>query len=73
MPAGDTQLIRFLQQECSRLNDENRLLTDEVRALRRYLGALQSLQETVHRFTPEQDILALLEESPTPKPPATCE
>ncbi len=64
MPAEDTtQLIRFLQHECSRLKDENQLLTDEIRALRRYLDALQSLQETVHHFTPEQDLLALLDDT----------
>lgn len=63
MTTGDVQLVRFLQQECSRLKDENQLLTDEVRALRRYLQALQSLQETVQHFTPEQDILALLDDT----------
>jgi len=63
MSTGDTQLVRFLQHECSRLKDENQLLTDEVRALRRYLWALQSLQETVHHFAPEQDILALLDDT----------
>jgi len=60
---GDARLIRFLQQENIRLKDENQLLTEEVRALRRYIRALQRLQETVHRFTPEQDILALLDET----------
>jgi len=63
MSTEDAQLIRFLQQECSRLKDENQLLTDQVRALRRYLQALQSLQETVQHFTPEQDILALLDDT----------
>ncbi len=63
MPTEDTKLIRFLQQECSRLKDENQLLKDDVFALRRYLQALQSLQETVQRFTPEQDILALLDDT----------
>ncbi|MCK4450033.1 MAG: GAF domain-containing protein [Anaerolineae bacterium] len=63
MPTGDDRLIRFLQQENVRLKDENQLLTDEVRALRRYIRALQRLQETVQRFTPEQKILALLDET----------
>jgi len=60
---GDAKLVRFLQQECSRLQDEKQLLLDEAHALRRYIRALQDLQETVHRFTPEQDILALLGET----------
>lgn len=61
MSTTDTRLIRFLQQENVRLKDENQLLKDEVQALRRYVRALQGLQQTVHRFTPEQDVLALLD------------
>jgi len=60
MPADD---VLFLKRECARLKDENQLLTDEVKALRRYISALQRLQETVQRFTPEQDILILLDET----------
>jgi len=60
---GDAQLIRFLRQENARLKDETQLLTTENHALRRYVNALQSLQETVQRFTPEQDILSLLDET----------
>jgi len=60
---GGTRLVRFLRQECSRLQDENQLLLDEVHALRRYIRALQDLQETVQHFAPEQDILALLGET----------
>lgn len=60
---GDTKLVRFLQQECSRLQDEKQLLLDEVHALRRYVRALQDLQETIQRFTPEHDILQLLGET----------
>jgi len=63
MSTGDTRLIRFLQQENVRLKDENELLTDEIHSLRRYIRVLQRLQETVHRFTPEQDILTLLDET----------
>ncbi|HEC34309.1 MAG TPA: GAF domain-containing protein [Chloroflexi bacterium] len=63
MPAEDAHLIRFLQQENIRLRQENRLLTDEVHALRRYVRALQRLQETVQRFTPQKDILDLLDET----------
>jgi len=63
MPNGDAQLIRFLQQECTHLQDENQLLISEVHALRRYIKALQELQMTVQHFTPEQDVLALLGET----------
>jgi len=63
MSATDARPLRFLQQENARLRDENRLLTDEVRALRRYIRALQRLQTTIQRFTPEQDILALLDKT----------
>jgi len=63
MPTEDAHFVRFLQQECSRLQDENQLLTHEVSALRRYIGALQELQKTVRQFTPEQDILALLDDT----------
>ena len=56
-------LIRFLRQENIRLQDENQLLTEQVHALRRYIRALQRLQETIHYFTPEQDILTLLDET----------
>ena len=63
MSSGDTHLIRFLQQECSRLKNENEDLTDEVQALRRYITALRDLQFSVQHFTPEQDILALLDDT----------
>ena len=64
MSTRDTaHVMRFLQQENARLKDEKQLLTDEVHALRRYVRALQRLQETVHSFTPEQDLLALLDET----------
>ena len=61
MSPGDAHLIRFLQQQNARLKDDNQLLTEEVQALRRYVKALQALQATVQHFTPEQDILALLD------------
>ncbi len=63
MPAQDTRLTRFLQQENARLQEENRLLTAEVHSLRRYIRALQRLQQTVQRFTPQEDILAMLDET----------
>jgi GAF domain-containing protein len=60
---SDAQFIRFLQQECTRLQDENQVLNYEVQALHRYIKALQELQQTVQDFTPEQEILALLDET----------
>jgi len=63
MAKKDTQFVRFLQQECSRLKDENQVLVEEVNALRRYVRALQEFQATIQGFTPEQDVLALLDET----------
>jgi GAF domain-containing protein len=63
MAKKDAQFVRFLQQECSRLKDENEMLVEEINALRRYVRALQDFQETVQDFTPEQDVLALLDET----------
>ncbi len=63
MATEDSQFVRFLQQECAQLKEENRRLSDEVRTLRRHIGALREFQKAVHQFTPEQDILALLDET----------
>jgi GAF domain-containing protein len=60
MASAENQAMRFLQQECARLKDENELLSEEVRALRRYVAELRAFQETVQEFTPEQDVVALL-------------
>jgi len=61
----DASFVRFLQQECARLSDENQLLADVISSLRRYIGALRDFQETVQYFAPEQDVLALLDETMT--------
>lgn len=63
MTTGEARPMRFLQQENTRLKDQIRLLTYEVQALRRYIKAMQRLQETVQHFTPEQDIMTLLGET----------
>jgi len=63
MTGGDAYIIRALRQENARLKDQTQLLTYEVQALRRYIKALQRLQETIQHFTPEQDILVLLGET----------
>ena len=63
MMTKDAQFVRFLQQECSRLKDENGEMADELSALRRYMTALQEFQKTVQYFRAEQDILDLLDET----------
>jgi signal transduction protein with GAF and PtsI domain len=63
MVKKDAQFVRFLQQECTRLKDDNQVLVEEVNALRRYVRALQEFQATIQGFTPEQDVLALLDET----------
>ncbi|MBN1953928.1 MAG: GAF domain-containing protein [Anaerolineae bacterium] len=63
MSNNSSRTMRFLQQENVRLQEENQVLKEQVSALQRYVHALQQLQETVHRFTPEQDILSLLDET----------
>jgi GAF domain-containing protein len=63
MAGAENQAMRFLQQECARLKDENELLSEELQALRRYVRELQAFQETVQEFTPEQDIVTLLDDT----------
>jgi GAF domain-containing protein len=63
MTTKDGQFVRFLQQECSRLKDENGEMANELLALRRYMTALQEFQKTVQHFRAEQDILDLLDET----------
>jgi GAF domain-containing protein len=63
MANKDNRPMRFLQQENKRLQEENEVLQAEVLALRRYVKALQSLQQTAQQFTPEKDILVLLDQT----------
>ena len=63
MTTHDEQFVRFLQQECSRVKSENEILVDEIQALRRYIAALRDFQEMVQYFSPEQDVLTLLDET----------
>ncbi|NLE43882.1 MAG: GAF domain-containing protein [Chloroflexi bacterium] len=63
MSTDGSHLIRFLQQENIRSRDENKQLEAENQALRRYIRALQRVQSIIERFTPEHDILQLLDET----------
>ena len=63
MPDESVSFVKFLQQESIRLRNENQLLRDEVDGLRRCMRAFQRLQKTVQHFTPEQEVLALLDET----------
>jgi GAF domain-containing protein len=57
----DNQVVKFLQQENQRLLDENRLLREEVMALRDYLNGLRSLQRAAEMITAEEDPMTLLD------------
>jgi len=55
------QVLKFLQQENQRLVEENRLLRDEVMAVRDYLAGLRALQRAAEAITVEDDPVALLD------------
>ena len=63
MTVPNSSFVRFLQREHARLKDENKQLSKEVRALRHYVRSLQEFQQTIQRFTPEQDVLDLLDDT----------
>jgi len=63
MPGQNDQFVHFLQHECARLRDENKELTETSQALRRYVKALHTFQETAQYYTPEQAVLGLLDEA----------
>ena len=63
MAEDNKQLIRFLQSENARLQEENRRLAEEIREMRRYMKALLQVHSAVQEFTPEQDILELLDKT----------
>jgi GAF domain-containing protein len=56
-----SQVLKFLQQENQRLLNENRLLRQEVMALRDYLVGLGSLQRAAESLTTEDEPLVLLD------------
>jgi GAF domain-containing protein len=54
--------IRFLQQEASRLREENRELREELTVLRSSVRALSALQDLIQRITPSTDVIALIDD-----------
>ena len=61
MAEDNKQFIRFLQSENVRLQEENQHLAEEMREMRRYMKSLLQVHSAVQKFTPEQDILDLLD------------
>lgn len=57
---GDSNVVRFLQQENRRLQEENEQLREEVSALRDYMDALRDLQRTATTITSEEDVMPVL-------------
>ena len=56
-----SQVVRFLQQENQRLIEENRLLREQVIAMRGYLEGLRALQRAAETITAQDEPLALLD------------
>jgi len=54
--------LRFLQQEATRLREENRELRDELTILRSSVRVLSALQDIIHQLTPDTDVIALLDD-----------
>jgi sigma-B regulation protein RsbU (phosphoserine phosphatase) len=54
-------ILKFLREENQRLLDENRLLREEIMAMRGYLNGLSSLQRAAQAITAEEDPLTLLD------------
>lgn len=59
---NNTDAFRFLQQEVTRLRDENRDLRQELTLLRSSIRALSALQDILQRLTPGANVLGLLDD-----------
>ncbi len=57
---NQTQLVRFLQQENSRLTDDNEILREEIENLRYYADSLQELYWATKQITTEENLMSLL-------------
>ena len=62
MDASTAQLIRFLQRESARLQEETITLRQENQALRHYVSALEELNLAAQRISSEENLLDLLHE-----------
>jgi GAF domain-containing protein len=62
MNESTSHLIRFLQQENTRLSEENKDLQGQVQALQQYLIDVEELHWAAQRITSEHNLLALLDE-----------
>ncbi|MEM7343268.1 MAG: GAF domain-containing protein [Chloroflexota bacterium] len=62
MSASTSQLVRFLQQENSRLKEEKEVLQEENIAMRRYMEALEALHQAAFQITSEQNLMDLLDQ-----------
>jgi GAF domain-containing protein len=56
-----SDVSRFMQQEVSRLKEENTILRDEVYTLREYLKSLQALMNAVNHLDTQAEIMPLLD------------
>jgi GAF domain-containing protein len=54
--------VHLLQQEISRLRDENRDLKEEVALLRSSVRALSALEDVIQRLTPSTNVIRLLDD-----------
>ena len=54
--------LRFLQQEATRLRQENLELKEELAVLRSSVRALSALQDLVQRITPDIDVITFLDD-----------
>jgi GAF domain-containing protein len=62
MNESTSHLIRFLQQENTRLSEENAGLHEQVEALQQYLIAVEELHWAAQRITSELNLIILLDE-----------
>jgi GAF domain-containing protein len=58
--SNSSQLVRFLQQENSRLSDDNQTLREEIHVMRRHSEALKELYWATKQITTEENLMSLL-------------
>lgn len=62
MSTSTPQLMRFLQQENTRLQEESKALEEENRSLHRYMDALEDLYWAAQQIMSEENLLNLLDQ-----------